>query len=129
MDNLVTNADGQISHAIHLHDNASKGRSGRTIPMHAEVCLALQKLLDQAKPNPDDSVITTERSKRTSAQVIVNLFARWYEVLGFSGCSSHSGRRTFITNAARKNIDRGWLTARCADISRSLKSADNAEVH
>jgi integrase/recombinase XerD len=102
MDNLVTNADGQISHAIHLHDNASKGRSGRTIPMHAEVCLALQKLLDQAKPNPDDSVITTERSKRTSAQVIVNLFARWYEVLGFSGCSSHSGRRTFITNAARK---------------------------
>jgi integrase len=59
-------------------------------------------LLDQAKRTPDDFVIRTERSKRTSAQIIVNLFARWYEVLGFSGCSSHSGRRTFITNAARK---------------------------
>jgi integrase len=99
---MVTNADGQISRAIHLHDNASKGRSGRTIPMHDEVRLALQELLDQAKPKPDDFVIRTERSKRTSAQVIVNLFARWYEILGFSGCSSHSGRRTFITNAARK---------------------------
>jgi len=51
---------------------------------------------------PDDYVIRTERFRRTSPQVIVNLFARWYEILGFNGCSSHSGRRTFITNAARK---------------------------
>ena len=42
------------------------------------------------------------RTTRTSSQAIVNLFSRWYADLGFSGCSSHSGRRTFITNAARK---------------------------
>ena len=35
-------------------------------------------------------------------QAIVNLFARWFRALGCHGCSSHSGRRTFITNAARK---------------------------
>jgi hypothetical protein len=39
---------------------------------------------------------------RTSPQWIVNLFSRWFAELGFSGCSSHSGRRTFLTNAARK---------------------------
>jgi integrase/recombinase XerD len=33
---------------------------------------------------------------------VVNLFQRWHRHLGFIGCSSHSGRRTFITNAARK---------------------------
>ena len=47
-------------------------------------------------------MIVTERSTRTSARAIVSLFSRWYSELGFSGCSSHSGRRTFITNAARK---------------------------
>ena len=35
-------------------------------------------------------------------QVIVNMFRKWYRDLGLVGCSSHSGRRTFITNAARK---------------------------
>jgi integrase/recombinase XerD len=38
----------------------------------------------------------------TSPQAIVNIFHRWYRHLGFVGCSSHSGRRTFITSAARK---------------------------
>jgi len=32
---------------------------------------------------------------------IVVWFSRAYEALGFDGCSSHSGRRTFITRAAR----------------------------
>lgn len=57
----------------------------------------------RAKQNPVSAfVVSTERSHRTSPQVIVNMFARWYEQLGFIGCSSHSDRRTFITNAARK---------------------------
>jgi integrase/recombinase XerD len=30
------------------------------------------------------------------------MFQRWYRHLDFVDCSSHSGRRTFITNAARK---------------------------
>jgi integrase len=47
-------------------------------------------------------VISSERSPRVSPQSIVNMFSRWYDELGFNGCSSHSGRRTFITSAARK---------------------------
>ena len=33
---------------------------------------------------------------------IVCWFARAYRAIGLTGCSSHSGRRTFITRAARQ---------------------------
>ncbi len=32
---------------------------------------------------------------------VVNWFRGLYREIGLNGCSSHSGRRTFITNAAR----------------------------
>ena len=30
------------------------------------------------------------------------MFSRWYNELNLIGCSSHTGRRTFITNCSRK---------------------------
>lgn len=99
---MVTDAEGQISMVILLENEASKGRSGRVIPINNELRQALIAWYDLTHPAASSRVISTERAKQTSPQVIVNLFARWYEQIGFEGCSSHSGRRTFITNAARK---------------------------
>ena len=89
-----------LSSAIHLRNNASKGKSGRVIPLNKELRSALLELQKQATSSP--YVIATERSEQFSPAAIVNLFASWFRTIGLQGCSSHSGRRTFITNAARK---------------------------
>lgn len=100
---MVTDAEGQISHEIRLENCAAKGKSGGVIPLNKEVAEALRTWRRQCTIESNDSrIVRTQRSRGTSAPAIVNLFREWYRVLGFEGCSSHSGRRTFITNAARK---------------------------
>lgn len=103
---MVTDAEGHLMDCIHLTDSATKGSSGGIIPMAAELQAALKTLQIASPPDSSsDRIIQTSRSKITSAQVIINMFRHWYSELGFVGCSSHSGRRTFITRAA-KNIGR-----------------------
>ena len=97
---MINDSQGQVARAIHLQDSASKGRSGRVIPLSDEVRDALIEYRDLVTPFAGPHVICTERSLQTSAQAIVYMFQRWYRHLGFLGCSSHSGRRTFITGAA-----------------------------
>lgn len=104
---MVLGSDGEVGDYIHLTDEAAKGKSGRIVPINKALKAVLERLFDQDNDNPmfftgEDFVIQTERAAHTSAQAIVNLFQKWYRNLGFVGCSSHSGRRTFITHAARK---------------------------
>jgi integrase/recombinase XerD len=97
---MVTDAEGKLSDAIHLPNSASKGRSGRVIPLNKDLRTALDCWKKVSGTN--DFVITTERACQTSSYAIVNKFAGWYRTLGFQGASSHSGRRTAITSWARR---------------------------
>jgi integrase len=98
---MVLDADGRLGRRIELHDSAAKKRSGRTIPLHPELRRAL--LLLRRKTGEADAVIRSERggSRGMRPSSVVNWFRQLYRELGLNGCSSHSGRRTFITNAAR----------------------------
>jgi integrase/recombinase XerD len=101
---MVTDAEGALTDAISLTDIASKGRGGRVIPISKDLRAALLALKAEADKaiRPSPFVITSERAAKTSSFAIVNKFAAWYRALGFSGASSHSGRRTEITIWARK---------------------------
>ena len=106
--NMILDPEGNMGETINLIDRVSKGNSGRVIPLNSELKDKLLKLYEIEKVSNrhfdinTSKVIRTERSQSTSPQSIVNLFSRWYSDMGFIGCSSHSGRRTFITNLSKK---------------------------
>jgi len=103
---MLLNSDGILSDYLALPNNASKGRSGRQIPLNRQLKETLLDLFQNESGRKDfdakDFLVRTQRSKQTSSQAVINMFASWYRDLGMIGCSSHSGRRTFISNTARK---------------------------
>jgi integrase/recombinase XerD len=84
---------------VQLQDKIAKKRSGRSIPLHCE----LREALVSARVSSDGqgTIIRSERGGAMTPMSIVVWFNRAYKALGLAGCSSHSGRRTFITRAAR----------------------------
>ena len=101
---LVIDAEGKLTGELKIPNSVAKGHAGgRTIPLSKVVMEELERHRDSLwhRDGPNDRIIQSERSDRVTPQVIVNTFAKWYRDLGYDGCSSHSGRRTFITNAAR----------------------------
>lgn len=100
---MVTDATGNVGEAIELPNIASKGKSGRTVYMHPDLKDALEHL-HQVSPRTDADwlVIYSMRNKDMSPASAREWFLRLYRNLGMEGCSSHSGRRTFITRAAKE---------------------------
>lgn len=96
---MVLDPSGGIATAIELHDVAAKMGSGRRVPLHDD----LREALAQWREINDGTrhVVYSERGGGMTPSSIVNWFSLAYQAIGLEGCSSHSGRRTFITRAAR----------------------------
>ncbi|HWV55438.1 site-specific integrase [Pseudorhodoplanes sp.] len=96
---MVLDPQGRVGSTIELQDWAAKKRSGRRIPIHSDLRKALEYW--RTINNGSEFVVTSERGTRMQPSSLVNWFATAYRKIGLDGCSSHSGRRTFITRAAR----------------------------
>jgi integrase/recombinase XerC len=102
---MVTDAAGQVAEVLHVPNRASKGKTGgRTIPLHPDLQAALVMLQTErgAMATPERPILFSERGGGLSPATVRLWFHRLYTSLKMDGCSSHSGRRTFITRAARK---------------------------
>ncbi len=91
---MVLNGGGQISGLIELADAAAKKCSGRSIPVHPDLAAALTAWQQIAPASP--YVIASERRGAMTPPSIVVWFNRAFKNIGLKGCSSHSGRRTFV---------------------------------
>jgi integrase len=101
---MVLDPEGNLSDSINLTNDASKGKNGgRVIPLNSLLKESLENLMGEHwDVLPHRHIIHTERNSHTTPNAIAHMFKSWYKRMGFEGCSSHSGRRTFITNAAKK---------------------------
>ena len=107
---MITDTSGELADVISLPNSASKGKGGgRTIPLHTELrdALVSLKLVRGEKARPDRPIIYSERADGYSANAVAVWFHTRFSELGIEGASSHSGRRTFITAAAKKITEAG----------------------
>ena len=98
---MVLDTAGAIDDQMILANGITKGGRSRRIPIHRQLKAALIKLHSLAGHPRDGPVIKSERGDHMTPGSVVNWFSGAYRQLGLDGCSSHSGRRTFITKAAR----------------------------
>jgi integrase len=96
---MVLDPTGEVGQAIELHDCVAKKNSGRRIPINPTLQTALTAW--SLLTGGHGRVIRSERGDAMTPASVVNWFALAYRAVGLAGCSSHSGRRTFITRAAR----------------------------
>ncbi len=95
---MILDSFGNVAKYIAVQDCIAKKCSGRMIPIHKSLIPLLKKL---KREHSKGTIILSERKKSMTSNSIVNWFAVLYKKLDFHGCSSHSGRRTFVTISAR----------------------------
>jgi integrase len=96
---MVEDGGGRIGRVIELRDYAAKKGSGRLIPIHPDLAAGL--IVWRQVETRSAYVIRSQRGGPMTPLSIVVWFNRAFKHIGAKGCSSHSGRRTFITRAAR----------------------------
>jgi integrase len=96
---MVTDAAGQVAETIRLENRTSKGTTGgRTIPLSLalqDARTALQTARGGA-PGLEQAVLFSERGGGSSPATVRLWLHRLCTSLHMDGCSSHSGRRTFM---------------------------------
>ena len=101
----VMNPDGRVKTEVRLSAEQTKGRHPRTVFLPQRLQTELQEYLNFRQPaNPVHPLFVTAGRRAFSANVMTQHLYWLYRAAGISGASSHSGRRTFITNLASKGI-------------------------
>jgi site-specific recombinase XerD len=105
---MVLDSSGAVGDTLELRNIASKGKGGgRVVPLNMELRAALIDLHTEQSPKSNSRIIHSERGTGMSPGAVADWFHDLYRALGFGGASSNSGRRTFVTKAAKAVISAG----------------------
>jgi integrase len=121
---MVLDATGSVGDSLAILNAIAKRRSGRRIPIHPALKASLQRLLSIS--DPAGPLIRSARGGHMRPNSIVNWFVKMFATLDYDGCSSHSGRRTFITRAAR-NLHRVGCSLRDVQMLAGHRSVQTTQ--
>jgi integrase/recombinase XerD len=101
----VMNMDGSVKAEVRLTAEQTKGRQPRTVFLPQKLRDELTAyLVLRTSAKPEHPLFVTAGRKAFSANVMAQHFHYLFKRAGIAGASSHSMRRSFITNLATKGI-------------------------
>lgn len=99
----VLDVDGNLSDKIEVPAHIAKNNRHRYIPMHPAIKIALGALRKiTVRGTLTDHIVIGRDHDYVKPNTLQRYLGRLYKRAGFGGASSHSGRRSFITTAARE---------------------------
>lgn len=101
----VLSADGEVKTEIRLLPEQTKGKHARTVFISERLRKEITAYIGTLKyRSPERPLFYTQKRAGFSANTLCQHFHQMYKQAGIDGASSHSGRRTFITNLAGKGV-------------------------
>lgn len=100
----VVDAKGHAREQIMLKPHQTKGRHARTVLLNSQARAEIDRYMRGRNVDAHDPLFASKVGKRFSANSLVQVFGRLYRECGLDAASSHSMRRTFLTNLANKGV-------------------------
>ena len=125
----VLDGDGNVKETVILKSHQTKGNKSNSIYLSDFVRNEISKYFEkhsELKKVRSFKLIRSQKGEGFSSMTIQHLFKNLYRSIGLDDCSSHSGRRTFITTLSERGISVRVIQelARHSDLSTTQRYID-----
>jgi integrase/recombinase XerD len=125
----VCDGEGNIKDTVILKSHQTKGNKSNSVYLSDTVKDEIRKYFSEysyLKTLKQSSLLQSQKGGGFSSMTIQHLFKKLYKSIGLDDCSSHSGRRTMITQLAEKGVSVRVIQelARHSDLSTTQRYID-----